>query len=70
MAANTAIRRVALGARLGDLWCFVRRVSGDDAYERYLRHHAEAHPHEVVLSRKEFFRQEQDRQWNGIRRCC
>jgi len=46
------------------------RVSDDDAYERYLRHHGEAHPHEPALDRKGFFRQERDRKWNGIRRCC
>ena len=59
-----------LGVRLGAFWRFIRRVSGDDAYERYLRHHGEAHPHEPPLDQKAFFRQEQDRKWNGIRRCC
>jgi len=55
---------------LRKLWRMIRRLSGDDAYERYLRHHAEAHPHEPSLDRKAYFRQEQDRKWNGIRRCC
>jgi uncharacterized short protein YbdD (DUF466 family) len=55
---------------LKNLWRIIRRLSGDDAYERYLRHHAEAHPHEPLLDRKAFFRQEQDRKWNGVRRCC
>lgn len=64
------MRRVMLGTRLGALWRFIRRVSGDDAYECYLRHHAEAHPRESVLSAKEFFRQEQERKWEGVRRCC
>lgn len=59
-----------LRIRLGALWRFIRRVSGDDAYERYLRHHAEAHPRETALGRKEFFRREQERKWNGVRRCC
>ena len=59
-----------LGVRLGAFWRFIRRVSGDDAYERYLCHHGEAHPHEPSLDRKAFFRQEQDRKWDGIRRCC
>lgn len=59
-----------LGVRLDALWRFIRRVSGDDAYERYLRHHAEAHPGETALGRKEFFRREQERKWNGVRRCC
>ena len=55
---------------LGKVWRFVRRLSGDDAYERYLRHHAQAHADEPPLSRKEFFKQELDRKWNGVRRCC
>lgn len=52
------------------IWQFIRRLSGDDAYERYLRHHGEAHPHEQKLSAKEFFRREQERKWEGVRRCC
>lgn len=71
MAASATTRGPGmLGVRLGAFWRFIRRVSGDDAYERYLRHHAEAHPHEPPLDQKAFFRQEQDRKWNGIRRCC
>ena len=71
MAASATTRGPGmLGVRLGAFWRFIRRVSGDDAYERYLRHHGEAHPHELPLDRKAFFRQEQDRKWNGIRRCC
>lgn len=56
--------------RLGTLWQLVRRLSGDDAYERYLHHHAE-HPHEEpALTREEFFRQWQDQKWQGVKRCC
>jgi len=55
---------------LNRIWHFIRHLSGDDAYERYLRHHAEAHPDEPVLSAKAFFRREQENQWNGVRRCC
>lgn len=71
MAASATTRGPGmLGVRLGAFWRFIRRLSGDDAYERYLRHHGEAHPLEPFLDRKAFFRQEQDRKWNGIRRCC
>ncbi len=52
------------------LWKFIRRLSGDDAYERYLAHHAAAHPGEPPLSRREYFKREQERKWGGIRRCC
>jgi uncharacterized short protein YbdD (DUF466 family) len=48
----------------------VRQLSGDDAYERYLVHHARAHPAEKPLTRKEFFKREQERKWGGVRRCC
>lgn len=55
---------------LKNAWRFVRRVSGDDAYERYLQHHAQAHPGQPPLSRKAYFQREQDRKWGGVRRCC
>ena len=48
----------------------IHQLSGDDAYERYLVHHAQAHHPEAPLSRGEFFKQEQERKWNGVRRCC
>ncbi len=48
----------------------IRQLSGDDAYERYLAHHAQAHRAETPLNRAEFFNQEQERKWNGVRRCC
>ena len=49
--------------RLKALWRVVRRLSGDDAYERYLRHHAEQHV-------EAFFKQWQDGKWKGVKRCC
>lgn len=55
---------------LRKLWRFIRRLSGDDAFERYLRHHAAAHPDDPSLSRSAFFKREQERKWGGVRRCC
>lgn len=52
------------------LWQAIRRLSGDDAYERYLRHHADAHPDTPPLARETFFKLEQERKWSGVRRCC
>lgn len=53
------------------LWRSVRRLSGDDAYERYLSHHAAHHRDgEPPLSRAEFFKQWQDGKWKGVKRCC
>lgn len=51
-------------------WQALRRVSGDDAYERYLAHHAAHHPDAPPLSRTEFFRRWQDEKWKGVKRCC
>ena len=55
----------------------VRQLSGDDAYERYLKHYAEFHAAnaqqedlEPPLSREAFFKQWQDSKWKGIKRCC
>jgi uncharacterized short protein YbdD (DUF466 family) len=56
------------GARTG--WRWLRRISGDDAFEQYLSHHARTHPHAPVLSRREFYEAELARKWSGINRCC
>lgn len=56
--------------RLKAFWRGVRRLSGDDAYERYLQHHLEHHPNQAPLSKQAFFKQWQDAKWNGIKRCC
>lgn len=56
------------------IWHIIRRLSGDDAYEQYLKHHAEFHASSVdapaVLSRKAFFEYWQKSKWEGIKRCC
>lgn len=54
------------------IWHIVRRLSGDDAYERYLEHWREHHATDggEPLSRRAFFKAEQERKWNGVRRCC
>jgi uncharacterized short protein YbdD (DUF466 family) len=59
------------GHTLKKLWCALRALSGDDAYERYLAHWSTQHSDEgTPLDRKAFFRAEQERKWNGIKRCC
>jgi uncharacterized short protein YbdD (DUF466 family) len=57
-------------SKLKIFWRMVRRLSGDDAYERYLQHHSECHQAETPLSKKAFFKKWQDEKWDGIRRCC
>jgi uncharacterized short protein YbdD (DUF466 family) len=54
---------------LRTLWHWLRRASGDDAYERYLAHHR-AHHDGPPLDRAAFQRAETKRKWNGVRRCC
>ena len=57
----------ALRSRLATVW---RTLRGEDAYARYLRHAADAHADRPAMNRKEFFKAEQERRWNGVRRCC
>ncbi|MGR9087884.1 MAG: CstA-like transporter-associated (seleno)protein [Gammaproteobacteria bacterium] len=61
-------------AKFKTVWGWMRRLSGDDAYERYLVHYHEQHQADGEragpLSKAEFFKQWQDRKWNGIKRCC
>ena len=56
--------------RLLSLWSLVRQLATDDAYERYLDHHREAHADAPPLSRREFYLGEQQRKWTGVSRCC
>ena len=66
-----------MGARLNHLkrmlhklWCAIRQLSGDDAYERYLAHHTAYCTVAPRLSRKDFFLRQQQQEWGGIKRCC
>ncbi len=63
-----------MATRLNNLlcryWQLVRQLSGDDAYERYLAHHAACHANAAPLSREEFFQRNQQQKWSGIKRCC
>ena len=63
-----------MGARLNillrNLWHGIRRLSGDDGYERYLAHHTASHPETPAMPRREWFAHQQRRKWSGIRRCC
>jgi uncharacterized short protein YbdD (DUF466 family) len=51
-------------------WCWLRQVSGDDAYERYRAHLLTQHAASVPLTRAQFCAQQQERKWSGISRCC
>ncbi len=58
--------------KLIKIWQFIRQLSGDDAYEKYLKHFSEHHANDEVLplTRTEFFKQWQDKKWKGVKRCC
>ena len=67
--------------KIKTIWQILRRLSGDDAYERYLIHHEHHHAHNhpdlsghdgyhAPLSKAEFYKQWQDEKWKGIKRCC
>jgi uncharacterized short protein YbdD (DUF466 family) len=51
-------------------WRFVREVTGDDAYERYLAHQQRAHPDELPMSRDQYYRFRLDQKWSKVSRCC
>jgi len=52
------------------LWQYLRQVTGDDAYERYVAHQQVAHAGEPALTRQEFFKKRQDEKWSKVTRCC
>jgi len=58
--------------RMAVFWQWLRRLSGDDAYERYLVHFQTVHAQDggTPLSRRDYFKAEQERKWSGIKRCC
>jgi uncharacterized short protein YbdD (DUF466 family) len=55
---------------LKKLWHYLRRLSGDDAYDRYLAHQLEAHHDRAPLTRAGFYAQREEQKWSGINRCC
>ncbi len=67
---SEAAKACGVKGRMRLAWEFIRELSTDDAYERYLDHHRIAHPGAPALSRRAFFEMEQRRKWSGIKRCC
>ena len=59
--------------RMYNIIRLIRRISGDDAYERYVQHYQQHHADDdahAMLDRRAFYLAEQQRKWNGIKRCC
>ena len=65
-----AVGRAAVVRWAGAAWRYLREVSGDDAYERYLAHCAAHHAGEKPMSPKDYFAERQRRKWSGVTRCC
>jgi uncharacterized short protein YbdD (DUF466 family) len=50
---------------------YLREVSGESAYDRYVAHMRRDHPAQPVMSRRDFERRRQDaREENPRARCC
>lgn len=50
---------------------YLREVSGESAYDRYVEHARAAHPDRAVMSRRQFERQRMDdRDTRPQSRCC
>jgi uncharacterized short protein YbdD (DUF466 family) len=50
---------------------YLREVSGESAYDRYVEHRRHEHPDEPVMSRRAFERRRQDeREARPQARCC
>ena len=52
------------------IWRWLRTATGDDAYERYVEHHAAKHAGEALLTRAAYYEERQQRKWSGVSRCC
>ena len=51
-------------------WRLIRTLATDDAYDKYLAHHTEAHAGSAPLSRRAFYLNQQQCKWTGVSRCC
>ena len=60
------VRQVMAGVR----W-YLREVTGESAYDRYVEHMRRDHPGQPVMSRRDYERRRQDeRNENPRARCC
>jgi uncharacterized short protein YbdD (DUF466 family) len=46
-------------------WEYLKEISGENAYDRYLTVHAATHPDKPAMSRSEFYRWRQDDKYNN-----
>ena len=53
-----------------NIWSWIRQVSGDAAYENYLRHASASGTGSKILSRQEYYLDVLRRRYSGVSRCC
>ena len=46
------------------IWDYLKEISGENAYDRYLKVHAATHPDKLAMSRGEFYRARQDERYS------
>jgi uncharacterized short protein YbdD (DUF466 family) len=46
-------------------WEYLKEISGENAYDRYLAVHAATHPGKPAMRRSEFYRWRQDDKYNN-----
>ncbi|HXO88442.1 MAG TPA: YbdD/YjiX family protein [Candidatus Acidoferrales bacterium] len=51
-------------------WSWLRQVTGDAAYDNYLRHAVRTTEGKQSLTRAEFYRESLRRRYSTISRCC
>jgi uncharacterized short protein YbdD (DUF466 family) len=51
--------------QLRAIWDYLKEISGENAYDRYLAVHASTHPGKPAMSRGEFYRWRQDEKYNN-----
>jgi uncharacterized short protein YbdD (DUF466 family) len=48
----------------------IKKLSGKDRYQKYLKHFKQNHPDQTALTKQQFFAQKEQEKWNKINRCC
>ena len=47
------------------IWNYLKEISGENAYDRYLAVHTATHPDKRAMTRGEFYRARQDDKYNN-----
>lgn len=51
-------------------WEYLKEISGENAYDRYLAVHTASHPEKPPMQRGEFYRSRQDAKYNDLGSRC